>query len=640
MPFGVDANGLLVHISQARDRGLACGLSCPECGCPLVARLKEGKRRRHFAHSARGECRFAAESALHRYAKQVIAQQLTLRLPEVRASNGELIYRQREQALDTVRLECRHHGIIPDIIASREGRELLVEIVVTHRCDERKLAVLAERELPTVEIDLSAVDMGNDLSALDEAILRGSDRWWVFHPKIEEASRREAEQAQQKAAQAALDRETAADALAKRIEAWKMDATASSESEAGSSRFFDDVEMCGLASLARGRLNGDWLLREPGAGWQTTLLWLVLSYRKSKTRIVRPVDLAGMIEDEQLLRDGATGLPADVWACAAEMATGLATPVTLAAAFIDKLSQDGLLDESGTLDQERAEAAMQRRAVILDARRVEARRQREEAAIRKAEELREDALRLRNERLLEARIRISQAVQILIAAAGDEGARAFDIEAWWDTPLWDGRTPQKRIEHELDGKDALYAEVVALNALVQPGASPARHLLNLPLNGLQQLRKADYAVRWKGENEPLRRQRVDRLNEFDEDPAWFVTALLDLDGLTPREAAAESDEMYKRVHEIARQRQVSRDRSRRAAAAAPQRTAGHFVGRLREAAEHCYPGRAHLWIDTMHNRLGGRPSEVCRSERDLERCLDQLEVDARMKLPARFRRSR
>lgn len=640
LPFGLSEEGLLVHISQAKAKGLACGLTCPDCGRSLVAYLNVTKKRRHYAHRARGECRYGAESGLHKYAKQVIARHLKVKLPEVRAANGELIHGGREQPLDSVRLETRHHGIIPDIIATRESRELLIEIVVTHRCDERKLAILAERELPTVEIDLSDVDVGDDLSMLDEAILRGSERWWVFHPRIDEASRREADAAREALAVAERKRLAAADALATQIEAWRGISDKESDGWETSGQFLDDVEMCGLRDILGVRSFGDWLLREPGTGWQATLLWLVLTYRKSKTRTVRPADVVALLEEQQLLRDGIRGVSPELWACAAERAPGLATPLGLATAFVDKLCSVGLVDARGTLDQEKAEQAMQRRAVLLDARRVAARQKREADALRKVEEARELAHQQRSEKLLAVQARVTAAVEQLINALGDEGVEQFDIEAWWDTPLWDGRTPLKRIEHELEGRETLYHEVVAMQKLAEPGATPVRNLLNLPVQRVQALRKAEAVSKWQAENEPLRRKRLDRLNEFDDDQAWFETPLAELGGLTPRGAAVESDEMYKQVYEIARLRQLSRERSRKAVAPAMARSTGNLARMLRDAAEHCYPGRAHLWMDTTHNRLGGQPSELCKSEKDMERCLDQLEADARLKLPARFRRSR
>lgn len=639
MPFGVDGSGALVHISQVTAKGLACGLSCPGCGGDLVARLDGKVRKRHFAHRARNNCRYASETGLHKYAKEVIERRLLVRLPDVRAANGSLIHRGRDQVLDGVRLEARHHGIIPDIIGTRSGRELLIEIVVTHRCDERKLAVLTEHEFPTIEIDLSGIAETEDLSLLDEAIVRSSDRWWVFHPRIAEAARLEAAAEREAREKVLLETAAAADALRRRIEAWHDAAEPPVEDVAWSEQFLDDVDMCGLRDCIGGRVFGDWLLREPGPRWQAMLLWWVLSYRKSKSETVRPVDLVVVLEEGQMLRHELAGLSPDIWSHAEDQSEGLATPLKLAAAFVVKLSEAGLVDGLGRLDRAKAEQAMQRRAVLLDARRVAARERREAEVLRQAEEARELARQVKLARTNEVRARVHDAVKKLIDEIGDGPFSLFDMQAWWETPLWDGRSPLRRIEHEADGRETLHAEIVALGALSQSGARPARDLLNLPLNGVQKLRRAEAAAQWQSENQRLREMRLERINGFDEDNAWLESPLVELDGLTPRAAAVESNEMYKRVHEIAVERQMRRENRRRADMQSSHvRKASKFAGLLRDAAEHCYPGRAYLWMDTTHTRLGGLPAEVCKSEMDLCRCLDQLEADARMKLPARFRR--
>jgi hypothetical protein len=61
---------------------------------------------------------------------------------------GITLFKETNLTFDSVRLE--HREIIPDIIASKKGLEALIEILVTHACDERKISILNERVLPTV----------------------------------------------------------------------------------------------------------------------------------------------------------------------------------------------------------------------------------------------------------------------------------------------------------------------------------------------------------------------------------------------------------------------------------------------------------------------------------------------------------
>src|SRR5690348_9510442 len=62
-------------------RGKLCGCVCPACQAPLVAR-QGNQIAWHFAHESLSDCRGAVETAIHRFAKQVILDSRTIRLPE------------------------------------------------------------------------------------------------------------------------------------------------------------------------------------------------------------------------------------------------------------------------------------------------------------------------------------------------------------------------------------------------------------------------------------------------------------------------------------------------------------------------------------------------------------------------------
>jgi Competence protein CoiA-like family len=73
IPFGRDANGKMVSI-DAVIRGLACQCFCSACNAPLIARKGE-KNQHHFAHYVETEnCAEARETALHKFAKELICR--------------------------------------------------------------------------------------------------------------------------------------------------------------------------------------------------------------------------------------------------------------------------------------------------------------------------------------------------------------------------------------------------------------------------------------------------------------------------------------------------------------------------------------------------------------------------------------
>ena len=78
LPVGIDKDtGSLLRIDEVR-RGLGCNCLCPGCETPLVARKGELKAH-HFAHHTPPpeSTLSCAESALHKWAKNIVAKQRT-----------------------------------------------------------------------------------------------------------------------------------------------------------------------------------------------------------------------------------------------------------------------------------------------------------------------------------------------------------------------------------------------------------------------------------------------------------------------------------------------------------------------------------------------------------------------------------
>ncbi len=192
LPFGLKGD-ILVHISQV-EHGLACGCVCPQCRKPLVAR-KGSKLVHHFGHRAGPECANAAETALHREAKRILADRRKIRLPpvEIRFDSSPFVMSlspERTFALDDVRAECRTGDIVPDILAYRGTTPLMIEIRVTHPVDEAKLKKIRELRISTIEIDLSSACRAFSPDDLCDAIVKQTaNKRWLFNAKSEEWKR-------------------------------------------------------------------------------------------------------------------------------------------------------------------------------------------------------------------------------------------------------------------------------------------------------------------------------------------------------------------------------------------------------------------------------------------------------------------
>jgi len=177
-----------MHISEVPS-GLACECTCTGCNAVLVAR-KGKQKAHHFAHHHTDDCGLAFESALHQYAKELISEKLCLFLPEVRAEykeESECIREAKVITFDCVETEQAMGSIRPDIIASKAGHDLLIEVAVTHFCDDDKINHLNERGLAAVEIDLSSLSWDVSKEEWGEAILMDAPRKWLSNSKIDAA---------------------------------------------------------------------------------------------------------------------------------------------------------------------------------------------------------------------------------------------------------------------------------------------------------------------------------------------------------------------------------------------------------------------------------------------------------------------
>jgi len=196
IPFG-ERDGWLYAPSDV-TRGRSCRCRCPGCGSPL--RANQGTKRRHyFSHDAAQDAG-CLESAMHRYAKQVLAAASLLSLPawvgdrswpnppfasdgEGRLVTGdEIEWPARTVPVRNGRREVGMDGMRVDVVLDDADGQLLVEVRVSHAVDEAKAERVRELGCRMVEIDLSSVgDVAPDKFA--EWVLHGASRHWVWNPQ-------------------------------------------------------------------------------------------------------------------------------------------------------------------------------------------------------------------------------------------------------------------------------------------------------------------------------------------------------------------------------------------------------------------------------------------------------------------------
>ena len=126
---------------------------------------------------------------MHLAAKQILARRRELVLPAMHlgdgaadAPRGPALAAGRRVTLDTVRLECQMGDVVPDVIAWVAGRDLYIEVRVTHAVDEAKRAKVAGRGVSTVEIDLSDLARDTTAAAIEHRVVDATEgKSWVFN---------------------------------------------------------------------------------------------------------------------------------------------------------------------------------------------------------------------------------------------------------------------------------------------------------------------------------------------------------------------------------------------------------------------------------------------------------------------------
>lgn len=202
-PYGL-LDGQIVTVNEV-ERGLACNCVCPACGHPLEAHKGKVRVSPYFSHYRGAECGAAYETALHLLAKDVLEKERRLLLPELKVTSDRSIVRVGTFAetetivkpwyrmkFDEVFVEKSLGDIIPDVCLTKSGRNLFVEIRVTHKVDDAKLAKIRERNIATIEYDFSAASRiltREDIRRvlIETYVARGLGRGaWLYHPKQQE----------------------------------------------------------------------------------------------------------------------------------------------------------------------------------------------------------------------------------------------------------------------------------------------------------------------------------------------------------------------------------------------------------------------------------------------------------------------
>ncbi len=185
MTRAFDQDGHVVSVDHVKN-GQDCDCTCIVCGAPLSA--KQGQRNaHHFAHIAQCNCHWSGETELHLLAKEVLLTDKRLSFTWLSLDNSPY---NIDLHFSDVQQEVKFGSIRPDIIGiTTDGERVVVEICVTHPCDDSKIVEFRRQAQNVIEVLLpkellADVDVMN-VEFVRDAIAKSEKKCICFNPLSE-----------------------------------------------------------------------------------------------------------------------------------------------------------------------------------------------------------------------------------------------------------------------------------------------------------------------------------------------------------------------------------------------------------------------------------------------------------------------
>lgn len=590
----VDEHGRLVSIRDV-SRGLACNCTCPGCDRRMVARTKDDKRAAHFAHHgvAGLTCTSAGETALHKFAKEVVDQRLEFMLPPRKVTEGgedEVVVPAGIRKFDKAILERKTGAVIPDVLLVKRARPLIIEFKVTHECGPEKIAEIRRLDIGAIEIDLSPF-RHMKLGDLADIILFKAERSWLHNPLDGEARQRARKRAEDKAEAIAKTTAEVAGKYQHRLPA----------KVPGGGKLEKAIRGDGLGDYIDFEVKGSGCFTVPLAHWQAAILQMFLRAGYPELGLA---ETYFMTEEQGWVDVNFTELNHEVIDLARRKAPGFQIAIYAVRDYLKFLDASGLLSATGQGDGWRVSPALQK--VVAAAR-----------------ELRDRPAKRFDD--------LESCVRGALKELPPEETEAFEIRAW-AAEVMPGRDYSPMTAVHLDDMPwrSFRGDLVNLRWQIQSRPEPDMDLMGLPLVG-ELHRELERKAQERAARELAKAQkeqaaadsRAGRLKSDawqglgGEADAWFNAPHRELDGRTPLQVAATSDDEYVRVHRLLsqsiREFELARAREQKKAAAL-----GDVVTfALTKLGEE----KAGLWIRGYHPRLQARPEDYIVDEATRDVCL-------------------
>ncbi|MER9278446.1 hypothetical protein [Mesorhizobium sp. M0522] len=587
------ADGTLVHVDDVPS-GLACACNCPGCEGRMVAR-KGAVKVHHFAHHSERDgstCTSPGETALHKFAKNILDERLEIALPEMVVENSddrEVVVQPTKIAFEAAVLEARVETVVPDVVLELRDRKLIVEFKVTHACDEVKIARIRSMNVGAIEIDLSAY-RERPLDELAEEILYNAPRIWLHNPRETDARARLAERARKRA-------EARQEEIGKYSAKYRHRRPVSGE---GGGVCESAVRRDGLGALINLDIDGAGCFTVPVAEWQAATILELLAHGHTPFRTRN--GLSGL-KRRGWIHPEFRAVPHDIAIGLKEAGIPFASPLGAVEAYLRQLVHLGFLHPARSEIWRPTYSMLQK--------------------VEQAKDLRARPTR----RLAEIREIVTKQLDGL----PDEETSSFVFETWVDTVLT-GRTLS--IAELLQNDEAEWISLcddianVRTNIRFSPRADI--DLLGLPCAGelarAIESKRLEAKKRVRREREAEQEAAASRIKQLrdrvsrdigDHAPTWLSTPIAASGGLLPLDAAATAEgftaairALDQRVRELELEERGRRHKEK-------------AVGDLEALARSRYynPDHATLWMRSSRRELGGKsPAEFTINDATRDQC--------------------
>lgn len=179
-------NKTIVHVDDVKN-GKKCNCICKHCGDLLLAKNNGKIKKHHFCHTTKEESRSCLMTQLH-LAMQVYFSSLNnIVLPgnKITIDGNEILVPTKKVEINKSTIEYRIGSYLADVLIITTDRDIVIEVCVTHKCEENKEDYYIENKIDSIEYYFS-LEENNSISEWIERLEQNKVGYkWIYHNDLE-----------------------------------------------------------------------------------------------------------------------------------------------------------------------------------------------------------------------------------------------------------------------------------------------------------------------------------------------------------------------------------------------------------------------------------------------------------------------